>query len=123
MVHTFTVRIELEKIHREPGKGETKVRNEPINGQGEPINNQNEPINGQSEPINGKNEPIKSLKAQIIELLRAKPDMSYEELAKALDASRTTIMRHVQELKGKGVLLRLSPKKTGHWKICLEKTT
>lgn len=99
---TFTVRIELEKIHHELGKGKIKV---------------------QIEPITVQNEPIKGLKAQIIELLRAKPDMSYKELAEALGTSRSTIMRHIQALKGRGILLRMGPKKTGYWKICLEKTT
>ena len=96
------------------------MQDEPINGQGEPINGQIEPIKTLQGALG---EPIKSLKAQIIELLRAKPDMSYEELAEALDASRSTIMRHVQELKGKGILLRIGPKKTGHWQVCPEKTT
>jgi predicted HTH transcriptional regulator len=38
-------------------------------------------------------------------------------MAKRLEKDRTTIMRNIQKLKEKKIIIRVGSKKTGYWKI------
>jgi ATP-dependent DNA helicase RecG len=88
-----------------------KVQDEPING---PKKRSDEPIKQLIDPYG---EPIKGVDAQIVKQLHMNPHLSYDQLAELVGIGRSTVMRHVQTLKDRGVLLRVGPKKTGHWEV------
>lgn len=65
-------------------------------------------------PINA---PINELQKEIIEIIKEKSDISYDELAEKTGKDRTTIMRNIQKLKEIGIVIRTGSKKTGKWII------
>ena len=69
-----------------------------------------------SEPIS---EPIKGVQAQVLSILRLQAGLSYDELANELHIGRSTVMRHLRDLKKRGVLHRIGSKKTGRWEILI----
>ncbi len=71
----------------------------------------NEPIN---DPIN---EPINAMQRRILEVLRAKPECSYEQAAVILGKSGVTIKRNIQQLKLLKLLRRIGSNKRGRWEI------
>ena len=106
---TFAARIGLLKVHPESEVGQNKVRFDPITQSDEPIKTLSD----------AKGEPIKGLGDTITRHILARPDIAYEELAEVLGVSRSTILRHIQALKGRGILHRVGSKKTGHWDVRL----
>jgi predicted HTH transcriptional regulator len=56
-------------------------------------------------------------KASIVKLLRNGPKASYENLAKQMDVSTSTIKRLLQELKNEGKIERIGSKRGGAWKV------
>jgi predicted HTH transcriptional regulator len=67
------------------------------------------------------NEPVKInlsvLQAAILKEIERNRDVSYDNLAKILKRSRSTIMRNISTLKDAGYLRRVGPDKTGKWVI------
>lgn len=61
------------------------------------------------------NAPINELQKEIIEIIKGKSDISYDELAEKTGKDRTTIMRNIQKLKEIGLVSRIGSKKTGKW--------
>ncbi|MEA3225550.1 MAG: putative DNA binding domain-containing protein [Planctomycetota bacterium] len=92
-----------------------KVQGEPIN---EPINHRNKPINLPSAP---DGEPIRKVDDRIVEQIEMDPHLSYDALAASIGIGRSTVMRHVQGLKNRGVLRRVGSRKLGYWEVA-EKT-
>jgi predicted HTH transcriptional regulator len=50
-------------------------------------------------------------------LIEKKPNISKEDLSKAIGISETTISKHFKSLKKNGVLCRIGSNKKGHWRI------
>ncbi len=69
---------------------------------------------GADEPIN---EPLTDIQVQILELLETDPTISYQQLAKAINKGRSTIMRQMQVLKDIKLLKRVGSKKSGRWEV------
>ena len=71
-------------------------------------------------PVNAPvNAPVKHTKTQaaIIEILKGDAHATYDEMAAIIGVNRTTIMRNIAALKGKGVLERVGEDKNGYWKL------
>jgi ATP-dependent DNA helicase RecG len=60
---------------------------------------------------------LKPLQGQIVALLKANPQMTYEELAAGVGQTRKTVQRHLQRLKAKGLLRRIGGAKGGYWEV------
>ena len=65
------------------------------------------------------NAPVKCTRTQvaIIEILKGDVHATYDEMAATIGVNRTTIMRNIAALKGKGVLERVGEDKNGYWKL------
>ena len=71
-------------------------------------------------PVNAPvNASVKYTKTQaaIIEILKGDAYATYDEMAAIIGVNRTTIMRNIAALKGKGVLERVGEDKNGYWKL------
>jgi Fic family protein len=71
-------------------------------------------------PVNAPvNAPVKYTRTQaaIIEILKGDVHATYDEMASTIGVNRTTIMRNIAALKGKGVLERVGEDKNGYWKL------
>lgn len=70
-----------------------------------------------SDLINGStNDPL-----NLVDLINANPSGSYDEYAKACKVSLSTIKRHLQNLKNKGVIERKGANKNGYWLLLAQK--
>ena len=72
------------------------------------------PIKGVVEPIN---EPIKDIREALILRIRHAPEISYDQIAHDLKIGRSTVMRHIRELKACKIINRTGSKKKGRWEI------
>lgn len=65
------------------------------------------------------NAPVKYTRTQaaIIGILKGNVHATYDEMAVTIGVNRTTIMRNIAALKGKGVLERVGEDKNGYWKL------
>ena len=54
---------------------------------------------------------------RIWELLRDQPHLTFEGMVAALGITRSTIQKHIANLKGAGRLRRIGPDKGGHWEV------
>ena len=54
---------------------------------------------------------------EILKLISENPNISIDELRKALDVTDRTIARYISELKNKGIIEREGPDNGGKWKI------
>jgi predicted HTH transcriptional regulator len=52
--------------------------------------------------------------------MQASPKSSFEALAESLGVSRTTVRRHAQVRKERGLLRRVGSRKTGYWEVQTE---
>jgi ATP-dependent DNA helicase RecG len=73
------------------------------------------------------NAPLKihlsDLQAQILEIFKQAPKISYEELMVKLGKDISTIRRNIRKLKSLRLLRRIGPDKSGAWDIIHEKLT
>ena len=54
---------------------------------------------------------------RLLELLRAHPNLTQEGMVNALMVTRSTIQKHISNLKASGKLRRVGPDKGGHWEV------
>jgi predicted HTH transcriptional regulator len=83
-------------------------------------NGPDEPANGPDEPVNEPvSEPVKltRLQERIVELVKEKKDRTIDEIAGLTGKSRSTIKRHISQLREKKVLEHVGSDKNGYWKI------
>lgn len=71
----------------------------------------NDPVNTGDDLVN---DPVKR---SILQQLELDPKANYTALAERTGYSTATIKRHIQQLKGSGVVERIGSDKTGHWKV------
>lgn len=107
---TFTAKVSLIKGHSEPIS--------------ESINQNNVSKIRHNEPVgvlrDSNDEPIKGVQAQVLSILWIQSGLSYDELANELHIGRSTVMRHLRDLKKRGVLHRVGSKKSGRWEILIK---
>jgi ATP-dependent DNA helicase RecG len=83
-------------------------------------NGPDRPVNG---PDNGPDELLSEtvklprLQEQIVELVKEKKNITISEIVELIGKSRTTIKRHITELKKHNVLERVGTEKNGYWRI------
>lgn len=54
---------------------------------------------------------------RLVSLLRANPHLTQEGMAAALMITRSTVQKHISNLKTAGLLRRVGPDKGGHWEV------
>jgi Fic family protein len=122
MYRYIDVATETTGITYEPIDESTK---EPINLIKEPVNRTYEPTNEPikpacesiNEPTNPVYEPTNESIKPILTLIKRNPQMTYEELAKAMGKSRSTVFRLIQMLRKRGRIVRVGANKNGHWEV------
>jgi ATP-dependent DNA helicase RecG len=85
--------------------------NEPVN-EPEPIN---EPVN---KPLN---EPEPAISDKITAVLTHNPQFNYDEIAKHVGVSRSTVQREIKKLRKRNIIKRIGSNKRGHWEIIAPK--
>ena len=88
-----------------------------LNALNEPLNNT---LNGRSDTLNGpltsaENSDEKTYQDWIILLIKKNPDITQQQLAKALKVSLSTVKREMKLLQDRGEVLREGTKKAGKW--------
>ena len=58
-----------------------------------------------------------SVKSNIIDMIRQKPNITASEMAKMLSVDERTVYRNLEKLKDSGKLTRIGADKNGYWKI------
>lgn len=53
----------------------------------------------------------------VLELIKAAPNISYDKLVEKTGRSRATIKRMIKRLKQEGYISRVVSDKTGYWKV------
>ena len=69
------------------------------------------PPNRQTGGING------GIAVMLLELLKAKPNLTQKEIAQNLLVSTRTLQRTIKKLKDAGIIVRVGGNKSGHWEI------
>ena len=101
------------------------------NQESHPVNGKSCPVNAESYPVNSKSGIQKELEgfllqvglrkdfrenmARVFLLLRAKNDISYDEISATVNLSRATVRNLISALKDYRLLKRIGSDKTGHW--------
>lgn len=57
------------------------------------------------------------LEQKILDIIRKKPTITREEIAKELNVSQDTIKEYLEKLKSKRLLMRVGGRKQGYWEI------
>ncbi|MDR2383026.1 MAG: Fic family protein [Prevotellaceae bacterium] len=73
---------------------------------------ENDPVNSNFDPVN---DPVNSF--DVLELIKATPNISYDKLVEKTGRSRATIKRMIKRLKQEGYISRVGSDKTGYWKV------
>lgn len=107
--NTFLAVVRLEKVQNEPIKNLQTGGNEPITG----------PLDESKVHRSPDGEPLRPIEVQLLNALLGHPEWSYDELGQQIGIGRSTVMRHIQALKRRGLLRRVGAKKTGHWEVHL----
>lgn len=73
---------------------------------------------GQNEVVrtSGQNQGDET-RSKIVEAMRKKPEISRRELAETVGISQSAIQKHIEHLKGAGIIIRLGSDRKGLWKV------
>lgn len=63
------------------------------------------------------NIPVNNTEKTILEIIKNKTNITYDEIASIIKRDRKTVQRAINKLKKLGFLERIGSDKTGHWKI------
>lgn len=63
------------------------------------------------------NVPVNNTEKTILEIIKNKTNITYDEIASIIKRDRKTVQRAINKLKKLGFLERIGSDKTGHWKI------
>ena len=69
-----------------------------------------------NETVNKDSDTVNDTVTRLIALIKAHPEYTYDEYAKALNISRATVARHIKKLNGT-VIKRIGSDKDGHWEL------
>ncbi len=73
---------------------------------------------GQNELLNDPlNELLDDTQSKILNLIKDKNSLTYDEISSQLNISSSTVKRKVKELKELGIIARVNGKRDGYWKI------
>lgn len=77
----------------------------------------NDTVNGENDTVN---DTVNDTATLLIALIKAHPEYTYDEYAKALNIGRATVARHIKKLNGT-IIKRIGSDKDGHWELITEK--
>ena len=77
----------------------------------------NDPIKLNFDPINSESDPINDPINELLDLIKIDPYKIYEEYARCLKISNSTVKRMLATLRQQGIIKREGAKKTGHWVV------
>ena len=69
-----------------------------------------------NDTVNNRGDTVNDTATRFITLIKAHPEYTYDEYAKALNIGRATVARYIKKLNGK-VIKRIGSDKNGHWEI------
>lgn len=82
------------------------------------VESPNDLANKQNVPINAPiNVPINNTEKTVLEIIRNRPNLTYDEIALMIKRDKKTVQRAINRLKKLGLLERIGSNKTGHWEV------
>ena len=69
-----------------------------------------------NDTVNNRGDTVNDTATRFITLIKAHPEYTYDEYAKALNIGRATVARYIKKLNGT-VIKRIGSDKNGHWEI------
>ena len=69
-----------------------------------------------NDTVNDESDTVNDTATRLITLIKAHPEYTYDEYAKALNMGRATVARYIKKLNGT-VIKRIGSDKNGHWEI------
>ena len=66
--------------------------------------------------VNNESDTVNDTATRLITLIKAHPEYTYDEYAKALNIGRATVARHIKKLNGT-IIKRIGSDKDGHWEF------
>jgi predicted HTH transcriptional regulator len=89
--------------------------------QNEPVDTGNGTVDIENEPVDAGNEPVEEklgpLQVQLVKLIQKDPDITYDQMAEATGRGRSTIRRHIKELRESNHVRRVGSDRHGHWEV------
>lgn len=72
-----------------------------------------------NDTVNNESDTVNDTATRLITLIKAHPEYTYDEYAKALNIGRATVARHIKKLNGT-IIKRIGSDKDGHWEFIKE---
>lgn len=69
-----------------------------------------------NDTVKSESDTVNDTATRLIALIKAHPEYTYDEYAKALDIGRATVARYIKKLNGT-VIKRIGSDKDGHWEL------
>ena len=69
-----------------------------------------------NDTVNIESDTVNDTATRLITLIKAHPEYTYDEYAKALNMGRATVARHIKKLNGT-IIKRIRSDKDGHWEF------
>lgn len=69
-----------------------------------------------NDTVNNKSDTVNDTATRLITLIKAHPEYTYDEYAKALNIGRATVARYIKKLNGT-VIKRIGADKDGYWEF------
>ena len=69
-----------------------------------------------NDTVNSESDTVNDTATRLITLIKAHPEYTYDEYAKALNMGRATVARHIKKLNGT-IIKRIGSDKDGHWEF------
>ena len=69
-----------------------------------------------NDTVNNESDTVNDTVTRLITLIKAHPEYTYDEYAKALNIGRATVARYIKKLNGT-VIKRIGSDKDGHWEL------
>ena len=66
-----------------------------------------------------ESDTVNDTATRLITLIKAHPEYTYDEYAKALNMGRATVARHIKKLNGT-IIKRIGSDKDGHWEFIIK---
>lgn len=89
-----------------------------MNGSSDVLGQNNTSNHPENVPVNV---PVNKTQEKILGLLLENNKFTYDNLAEKLKVNRKTIMRNINDLKGKNIIKRIGSDKSGYWEIIEQK--
>ena len=75
-------------------------------------------ISSINDTVNNESDTVNDTATRLITLIKAHPEYTYDEYAKALNMGRATVARHIKKLNG--IIKRIGSDKDGHWEFIIK---